>query len=77
MGPGAGAEGGKVIGEGTPGKLEGMSGSKIGPFLRGEEIGSKPEEGKKREVFSEGRISISTGNIHTVKPLEADFPKAG
>lgn len=75
MGPGAGAEGGKVIGEGTPGKLEGMSGSKIGPFLRGEEIGSKPEEGKKREVFSEGRISISTGNIHTVKPLEADFPK--
>ena len=27
------------------------------------------------EMFSDGRIHLSTGPIHTVKPLEADIPK--
>ena len=27
------------------------------------------------EMFDEGKIHLSTGTIHTVKPLEADIPK--
>ena len=27
------------------------------------------------QLFEQGHIHLSTGAIHTVKPLEADFPK--
>ena len=75
MGPKAGAEGGRVMAQGTVAELSADPASQIGPFLAG---GSKrpvrlrcPEEA----LFQEGRIHLSTGAVHTVKPLEVDLPK--
>ncbi len=75
MGPGAGAEGGTVIAQGTLEQVEEDPHSRIGGFLSGgREIalqsGLTPEE-----MFDLGTIRLSTGQIHTVKPLEVDFPK--
>ena len=75
MGPKAGADGGQVIAEGTVSDLAGNPVSLIGPFLAGTaeiEAGSHPE---RNEIFAEGRIRLSTGEIHTVHPLEVDIPK--
>ena len=112
MGPGAGADGGHVIAEGTVDEICGNKDSRIGPFLSASSISSRissrssfgspsgsPSEpsgisstvsseirgrresrpdvpGKtSEELFSEGRIRLSTGPIHTVKPLDAEIPK--
>ena len=47
----------------------------IGPFLPGsagihDRVQTPPEE-----LFTQGRIRLSTGPIHTVKPLDAEIPK--
>ena len=75
MGPGAGADGGHVIAEGTIKEISENKESMIGPFLSGsagihERVQTPPEE-----LFSLGRIRLSTGPIHTVKPLDAEIPK--
>ncbi|MDE7262377.1 MAG: excinuclease ABC subunit UvrA [Oscillospiraceae bacterium] len=73
MGPEAGSRGGQVIAVGTLPDIMQNPASQIGPFLSGEaKIQRKRAEG---DVFSDGRIHLSTGTIHTVKPLEADIPK--
>ena len=74
MGPKAGAEGGYVLAQGTIPEIEENPASKIGPFLKGTPAllrkKSSPEE-----MFTLGRIHLSTKELHTVKPLEADIPK--
>ena len=73
MGPEAGSRGGQVIAEGILPDIMQDPASQIGPFLAGKaKIERKRAEG---DVFSDGRIHLSTGAIHTVKPLEADIPK--
>lgn len=75
LGPEAGAGGGTIIAEGTLEEVEKNSASRIGGFLTGKEkieIGRKISES---EMFSLGKIHLSTSEIHTVKPLEVDFPK--
>ena len=73
MGPEAGSRGGQVIAEGTLPAVMRNPTSQIGPFLSGEaKIQRERPEG---DVFADGRIHLSTGAIHTVKPLEADIPK--
>ena len=73
MGPEAGSRGGQVIAEGILPDIMRNPASQIGPFLSGKaKIVRKRAEG---DVFSDGRIHLSTGAIHTVKPLEADIPK--
>ena len=47
----------------------------IGPFLAGRADGFRREQAPASDMFSHGRIHLSTGSIHTVKPLEADIPK--
>ena len=74
MGPGAGADGGRVIAQGTVESISRDPRSKIGPFLSGAEV-EPPRTRAGGELFAEGRIHLSTGAIHTVQPLEADFPK--
>ena len=75
MGPKAGADGGQVIAEGTVSDLAGNPVSLIGPFLAGTaEIGAGSHPAR-NEIFAEGRIRLSTGEIHTVHPLEVDIPK--
>lgn len=75
MGPGAGADGGRVIAEGTPGDLGKNAESKIGSFFSGEEKVRTREQAAVSNLFDQGKIHLSTGAIHTVKPLEVDIPK--
>ena len=61
--------------------LSGSSGSSessstISPEIRGR-YEKHPDVAKRtsEQLFSEGRICLSTGPIHTVKPLDAEIPK--
>ncbi len=75
MGPGAGAGGGTVIAQGTPEEVGRNPSSAIAPFLTGKKVIDTGRRAPAEELFAEGCIHLSTGAIHTVKPLEADFPK--
>lgn len=75
MGPGAGAEGGSVIAEGTVEEISRNPNSKIGPFLSGTPQAAQRPRASAEEMYSLGHIQLSTGPIHTVKPLETDIPK--
>ncbi|MGI6005991.1 MAG: excinuclease ABC subunit UvrA [Ruminococcus sp.] len=75
MGPGAGAEGGRVIAEGTISSISRNPRSKIGPFLSGSACTCIRNRTVPDNIFSEGTIHLSTDMIHTVKPLEAKIPK--
>lgn len=75
MGPEAGACGGTVIAQGPLEAVAHHPDSRIGGFLTGAaaiDVGSHiPAE----RMFELGAIHLSTSEIHTVKPLEVDFPK--
>ena len=74
MGPGAGSAGGRVIAEGSIPEITGNPVSVIGPFLAGKaDVMCRPRTSA--DVFGNGCIHMSTGPIHTVKPLEVDIPK--
>ncbi|OUO92615.1 excinuclease ABC subunit A [Cloacibacillus sp. An23] len=75
LGPEAGAGGGRIIAQGSIEEVEKNPASKIAGFLTGErviDVGNHVPAGK---MFDLGTISLSTSDIHTVKPLDADFPK--
>ena len=74
MGPGAGAEGGTVIAQGTAAELAANPASKIGPYLSGTHEKMRPQV-PAAELFAQGAIRLSTGAIHTVKPLDVRIPK--
>ena len=74
MGPGAGADGGRVIAQGTVSSLAANAQSKIGPYLAGT-VHEKLRPQAAGELFAEGTIRLSTGAIHTVRPLEVAIPK--
>ena len=73
MGPGAGEDGGTVIAQGTVPDIVKNPASRIGPFLASEahEIARSRADG----LFADGALRLSTGAIHTVKPLEVVIPK--
>ena len=75
MGPEAGAKGGYVIAQGTIPAIEENPASQIAPFLKGCAETNPGIRIPKEELFAKGRIHLSTSQIHTVKPLEADIPK--
>ena len=75
LGPQAGAEGGRVIAQGTVPKLGQSKDSMIGPFLSGKAAVHVRKNAGADRMFEAGRIHLSTAAIHTVKPLEADIPK--
>ena len=75
MGPGAGAEGGSVIAQGSPEDIEKDPASRIGGFLSGERTIDMGRRIPGEDMFALGRIRLSTDRIHTVRPLEAEFPK--
>ena len=74
MGPEAGAAGGRVIAEGTIPQIIENPASRIGPFLA-DQTAIKRMQTAKEEMFDSGTIHLSTGALHTVKPLEVDIPK--
>ncbi len=75
MGPGAGASGGTVIAQGTVEEIERNPASRIGPFLAGVDDGPLRPVTERGALFDLGRIHLSTGEIHTVKPMEVDIPR--
>ena len=75
MGPQAGANGGYVIAQGTLADVCHNKNSKIGPFLTGHTPPRVWEKVPAEELFAQGKIRLSTGPIHTVRPLEIEIPK--
>ncbi len=72
MGPGAGANGGRVIAEGTAEQLAADPASVIGPFLTKE---SELPERPAGAAPDGGWIRMKTRPIHTVKALDVRIPK--
>ena len=75
MGPEAGAGGGHVIAQGTIPAIEANPASQIGPFLSGTAETKLRNRAAKENLFADGKIRLSTDQIHTVKPLEVEIPK--
>ncbi|WP_291257048.1 excinuclease ABC subunit UvrA [Flavonifractor sp.] len=75
LGPRAGADGGQVVAQGTVEDLGRNPASQIGPFLTGQARVQVRQPSGAGDLFAKGRLHLSTGTIHTVKPLEVDLPK--
>ena len=75
MGPGAGANGGNVIAQGTVADIARNPASRIGPFLSGSNDGPLRPATEPEHMFDLGEIRLNTGAIHTVQPLEARIPR--
>lgn len=75
MGPQAGANGGRIIAQGTITDIARNPASQIAPFLAEKNRPPMRRQAKRSELFSLGRIHLSTDAIHTVKPLDVDIPK--
>ncbi len=75
IGPGSGADGGRVIARGTVEQVEANPTSRIGPFLAGKEQVRVHRRVAKEHLFDEGLIRLETDAIHTVKPLSVDIPQ--
>ena len=74
LGPGAGAEGGRVIAQGPVPAVADDPASRIGPFLRGPRPRLRPPV-PDGELFAKGAIRLATDPIHTVKALDVTLPK--
>ncbi len=75
IGPGSGAEGGRVIAQGSVAAVEANPESRIGPFLAGTAKVRVRTPVAPEHLFAEGAIRLQTGAIHTVQPLEARIPQ--
>lgn len=74
LGPGAGAAGGTIVAAGRVADVARNPASRIGRFLAGE-MACARQRTREEELFARGAIRLCTGQIHTVGPLEAAFPK--
>lgn len=74
LGPGAGAEGGRILTEGPLDAVRKDPASKIAPYLTDHPL-FRTERAAPERLFDLGRIHLETGAIHTVKPLALDIPK--
>ena len=75
MGPGSGKNGGFMTAAGSVEEIKANPASLIGPFLTGQAqapVRSLLDAGR---LFSRGKITLETGSIHTVRPLELAVPK--
>lgn len=75
MGPGAGSSGGNVVAQGTVKDIMDSEESRIGPFLSGKETLNARVKVKEPEIFINGKITMETDAIHTVRPLRVEIPK--
>ena len=73
LGPGAGANGGRIIAEGTVGQVAENPVSVIGPFLK--EGQASPGTIPDADLFDAGCIRMETKPLHTVKALDVRIPK--
>ena len=75
LGPEAGAKGGTVIAQGPLQEAARQRASRIGPYLTGEAVIAFGRRASAAEMFDLGTLRLSTGPIHTVKPLDVALPK--
>ena len=75
LGPGAGADGGTLLAQGTVADLAAAPVSRIGPFLRPDRSVTLRDRADPKHLFDLGTVTLSTGPIHTVQPLTVRFPK--
>ncbi len=75
MGPQAGANGGRVIAQGTVRDIETDAHSRIGAFLTGKTAVRGRAEIAAADMFANGTIRMETARVHTVKPLRVEIPK--
>jgi excinuclease ABC subunit A len=71
LGPAAGAGGGTVIAEGTPGQLETDPRSIMGPFLSG---AAAVAPDRPRRPTDEGQITLEIGDLYNLHDVTAAFP---
>ena len=71
LGPGAGAHGGTVIAQGTPGQLETDPHSIMGPFLAGAQAVTRDRPAPDGRP---GRITIGISDLYNLHDLTAAFP---
>ncbi len=75
LGPGAGAAGGTVIAQGTVDEVSADPASVIGPYLSGAARAAAEGQTDPDQIFALGTVAMTTGQIHTVQPLQVRFPK--
>ena len=75
LGPGSGAEGGRIIAQGNVAEVAANPASRIGPFLDGARRVRVRRRAAQGELFEHGAIRLETGAIHTVKPLSVAIPR--
>lgn len=75
LGPKAGAQGGKIIAQGTVEQIEADPNSLIGPFLKAKKQTIVRKQTPENEMFADGTIEMKTRQIHTVHPLDLRLPK--
>ncbi len=75
IGPASGAQGGRVIAQGSIAQIEADPASRIGPFLSGAHKVRVRQRADERDMFVLGDIYLHTSGLHTVKPLEVHIPK--
>ena len=73
LGPGAGADGGRIVAQGSLEEVRNDPGSLIGSYLSGKRSATVRSAAK--DVFANGTITVKTKAIHTVKPLTLSIPK--
>jgi excinuclease ABC subunit A len=74
LGPGAGASGGTVIAQGTPGQLETDPNSIMGPFLAGATAVPRDRPARAGPREQTGQITIEVGDLYNLHDLTAAFP---
>ena len=74
LGPQAGAKGGQIIAQGTLESVKNNKASQIAPFLSRKSTNVIHQQTPATAMFDKGEIFLSTGTIHTVKPLEVKIP---
>lgn len=75
LGPGSGADGGRIIAEGTPAEVAACDASLIGGFLAGREEVVVRALAKESDMFEHGAITLATNPLHTVHALEVKIPE--
>ena len=75
IGPGSGADGGRIIAQGTVDEVSACSDSRIAGFLTGKLEVQRHKADCGNDLFMQGAIYLRTGAIHTVKPLEVHIPR--
>lgn len=75
IGPGSGEGGGRIIASGTVDDVSRNGMSLIGPFLAGTADPVVRDRASPEHVFDRGAISMRTGRVHTVHPLDVRIPR--